>query len=1204
MKKKIISLFLAFALISSSSSEMVLAATDPSPVLDATEADLSENEHITADKITDMAVSSNNTEEADENSSQEESKTPSDVADQDTLPAATDKLQTPTLVSAANAAEGIKLVWTSVDDATGYRIYRKTDSSEWSVIGNYEPSETTGEEIDFTDKTSLVLGTYYTYTVQAYRGSYEDACLNEGNQEYWSEYNNNGIKVCMLSSPEITFSENMVSGIQIKWDAVQGASSYKVYRRSVYDPWEYLVNTSDTEFIDCGDLTIGNVYFYSIQACRDSEESCFNETGSAVRKFEIPSLSKAENTADGIKITWESVKGAEGYYVYRKTASSSWVRLGTSDSTSYVDSQNLLTGTEYIYTVRAYEGDTKSWYDRNATKSTVWVEAPLLKSAENTSSGIKISWQSVKGATSYRLYRKTAGTSWTVLADITSTSYTDKSSMKNNTQYIYTVRAYKGSDRSDYYSDGISFTNLSDPVLISAENSQGGIKITWKSVSGAEGYQVYRKTSSSSWIRIGETTSSNYTDSSSLSSGTKYIYTVRAFKGADRSWYNSSGVNEVKIDTPNLISAENSSTGITVKCSSVKGATAYRFYRKNSSGSWDVLCDTSSTSYTDKSSLSSGTQYIYTVRAYKGNDRSYFDTEGIAETKLNIPSLSSGENTSSGNVKITWKAVPNAEGYRIYRKTSNTSWTVLSTQTETSYTDTDNLEEGTSYIYTVRAYKGNDWSWYNSKGLTVTKLAIPELVKAENNPGGINVSWKNVKSASGYRIFRKTSDSSWKHIATTSSTSYTDKSALASGTKYFYTVRALSGSDLSWYDTDGIAELKLNDPVLSSGENTPTGTIKITWKAVPGAEGYRVYRKASDGEWILLAIQSGTSYTDTADLAYGSTYTYTVRAYNGSDLSWYNSKGLAVAKLSSPVLLKAENSTGGIKITWKAVKGASGYRVYRKTAGGSWARIINSTTAVSYTDKSSLSGGTKYYYTVRALKGSSLSWYNTTGVSETKLSIPSLSSAKKVTGGIKITWASVKGASGYYVYRKAPGGSWTRMASTSSTSYTHKTTSVNYIYTVRAYKGSDLSWYNSSGIRVNLNKMLSKAQSFSSSTKWLILVDTKENKVGIYYGSKNNWVQKKYWSCTTGASSSPTVKGSFTVQSKGLAFGSGYTCWYYTQFYGNYLFHSVLYNPGSKTSIQDGRLGINASHGCVRLAIENAKWIYDNIPRGTKVYIY
>ena len=161
-------------------------------------------------------------------------------------------------------------------------------------------------------------------------------------------------------------------------------------------------------------------------------------------------------------------------------------------------------------------------------------------------------------------------------------------------------------------------------------------------------------------------------------------------------------------------------------------------------------------------------------------------------------------------------------------------------------------------------------------------------------------------------------------------------------------------------------------------------------------------------------------------------------------------------------------------------------------------------------------------------------------------------------------------------------------------SYNGKVTWNGRAYTVTNGKINSYSNYS----------MFRKAQGISSNTNWLILVDTKANKVAIYSGSKGNWTEKKYWSCTTGAAGTPTVKGYFTVQSKGPSFGSGYTCWYYTQFYGNYLFHSILYNPGSKTSVQDGRLGINASHGCVRLSLTNAKWIYDNIPRGTKVYVY
>ncbi|SFA96169.1 L,D-transpeptidase catalytic domain [Clostridium frigidicarnis] len=80
-------------------------------------------------------------------------------------------------------------------------------------------------------------------------------------------------------------------------------------------------------------------------------------------------------------------------------------------------------------------------------------------------------------------------------------------------------------------------------------------------------------------------------------------------------------------------------------------------------------------------------------------------------------------------------------------------------------------------------------------------------------------------------------------------------------------------------------------------------------------------------------------------------------------------------------------------------------------------------------------------------------------------------------------------------------------------------------------------------------------------------------------------------------------KGTHVIGIKGLYFGvnKGYKCFYYTQFKGNYLFHSILYNLDG--SIRDGRLGMSISDGCIRLAKENAKWIYDNIPIETKVYI-
>lgn len=132
-----------------------------------------------------------------------------------------------------------------------------------------------------------------------------------------------------------------------------------------------------------------------------------------------------------------------------------------------------------------------------------------------------------------------------------------------------------------------------------------------------------------------------------------------------------------------------------------------------------------------------------------------------------------------------------------------------------------------------------------------------------------------------------------------------------------------------------------------------------------------------------------------------------------------------------------------------------------------------------------------------------------------------------------------------------------------------------------------------------------RAQGYSSPTPYLILVDNGANRVGVYRGGRGSWTEVRSMACSCGKRSTPTVRGTFSVGSRGYSFGEnkGYSCYYWTQFYGDYLFHSILYNPYSHV-VQDGRLGAGLSHGCVRLAIGDAKWIYDTIPRGTTVVSY
>lgn len=133
--------------------------------------------------------------------------------------------------------------------------------------------------------------------------------------------------------------------------------------------------------------------------------------------------------------------------------------------------------------------------------------------------------------------------------------------------------------------------------------------------------------------------------------------------------------------------------------------------------------------------------------------------------------------------------------------------------------------------------------------------------------------------------------------------------------------------------------------------------------------------------------------------------------------------------------------------------------------------------------------------------------------------------------------------------------------------------------------------------------MTQRAQGYGSPTSWLVMIDNNASHVGIYRGHKGSWKRVKYWIASCGKSSTPTVRGTYSIGAKGYVFGDGYSCYYWTSFYNDYLFHSVLYHEGSR-SIMDGTLGSNASHGCVRLAIENAKWLQDNVPGGTTVVSY
>ena len=239
----------------------------------------------------------------------------------------------------------------------------------------------------------------------------------------------------------------------------------------------------------------------------------------------------------------------------------------------------------------------------------------------------------------------------------------------------------------------------------------------------------------------------------------------------------------------------------------------------------------------------------------------------------------------------------------------------------------------------VRTGSGGGTLWASAGGVSATLQVnavnsgrTPELWMVRNVDGGVEVNWHRLQGASRYRVYRRTLGGSWQALAYVNGTSYTDRS-VAAGTAYTYTVRAVINSSLAGYDPDGLTIYYLPAPIASLG-NAIDG-VQVRWNLVSGALGYEIYRYHSGtGEWELKGKNRYTyssSWVDT-DVSAGQQVSYVVRAMRGSAHS-ANSARASGSYLAAPVLGGAASASGGVRVTWTAVTGATGYRVYRRNGG-------------------------------------------------------------------------------------------------------------------------------------------------------------------------------------------------------------------------------------------------------------------------------
>ncbi len=350
---------------------------------------------------------------------------------------------------------------------------------------------------------------------------------------------NSGTATSKPATPKLLSVKNRNEGLVFEWKAVEGAKAYRVYRRAEgAKSWTYLTTVTDTKYVD-SKAEAGVYWRYTVRATNDAGLSGY-ENGIYIKRVETPKMKSVANVSTGVKVTWNAVEGADSYKVYRRIDGGKWQYLATvKGGTSYTDKSLAAnnSGTKYRYTVRALDG-YMSYFE--AGLSLTYVATPSLKSVANVSKGVKVTWGAVKGADSYKVYRRSGNGAWKCIATVkaSKTSYVDNTLKNTNsgTNYKYTVRAIDSGKYSSFKS-GLAIKFVATPGLKSIANTSNGAKLTWGAVNGVDSYKVYRSTNGGSWKCIATVKSgTSYTDASVKNATGTYKYTVRAI---DQGTYSS-----------------------------------------------------------------------------------------------------------------------------------------------------------------------------------------------------------------------------------------------------------------------------------------------------------------------------------------------------------------------------------------------------------------------------------------------------------------------------------------------------------------------------------------------------------------------------------------------------------------------------------------------------------------------------------------
>ena len=617
------------------------------------------------------------------------------------------------------------IYWSAVDGASQYEVYRSGSSN-----GTYEYVGTT-TATNYTDNKANAGYTYY-YKVKALAADGTDSSLSAA-----------VAITCRCARPVVKTDYWASTGKPyIKWDAVDGAGKYYIYRSGTKNgTYTLLGTTTATNYTD-SKANAGYTYYYKVQAISSAltmakvylspsnqTDNCYayGNTNEAVQCGKIADSCRIALERSGVTVQVGHMPSMQDKC---KESNAFGADLHVPIHTNAFN--GTVTGTRMFCLNSSGEGMKAceaifAWLApiTPGTSENIQVDASLYEVRVPSAPTAYVECEFHDNATTAKwIVEHTVDIGEAIargICDYFGVTYKEKEQPESaaSTDKLYRVQEGAFANRPIAEEKNTANSSLSATVAATCHCARPVVKpdylistgkpyIKWTAVSGASQYEVYRSGSKDgTYTLLGTTTAANYTDSKA-NAGYTYYYKVRAISKV-RSTANSSLSATVAatchcarpVVKPDYLI----STGKPyIKWSAVSGASKYYVYRSGSSnGTYKYVGTTTATNYTDNKA-NAGYTYYYKVKAVSkvsSGANSYYSVVIGATCHCARPSVKI--TTSNGSPRLTWNAVTGASQYEVYRATSkNGSYTKMFTTSNLSYTNTS-AKAGTTYYYKVKA---------------------------------------------------------------------------------------------------------------------------------------------------------------------------------------------------------------------------------------------------------------------------------------------------------------------------------------------------------------------------------------------------------------------------------------------------------------------------------------------------------------------